>query len=77
LAFQSGKISLQDSCWSTVKVGEAQEIVRDEMPAAPTTLWAKNVSNGLLVTPPFARDSEHAQPGFFCLTEIDPASVRG
>jgi hypothetical protein len=77
LVFQSGIISPQGSCWSTVTVGEAQEIVRDEIPAAPTTLLAEIVSNGLLVTPPIVRGGDHAQPGFFCLMKIDSASVRG
>jgi hypothetical protein len=68
LVFQSVIISLQGSCWSTVKVGEDQEIFRDEIPAAPTTLlWAEIVSNGLLATPPIVRGGDHAQPGFFCL----------
>ena len=75
--FQSGIISPQGSCWSTVKVCEAQEIVRDEIPAAPTTLLAEIVSNGLLVTLPIVRGGDFAQPGFFCLIKIDSANVRG
>jgi hypothetical protein len=58
-----------------VKVGQPQEIVGDEIPAAPTTLLVDIVSNGLLATPPIVRGSDHAQPGFFCLLEIESASV--